>query len=222
MFTNIRVVFLGAIVAFVACIPAAWSQSTSTIRGTVTDSSGAVVPNAKVTIHNQATSEERITQTDNSGNYVAPSLPVGTYRITAQAPGMQTAVASNLVLEVARTVEQDFKLKIADVSQTIEINAAAQVIEGTTVGVGQVVNQDTVQQIPLNGRHFVDMGLLIAGSVTPPQVGNLTAPLRGQGSFSFNTAGSREDAVYFMINGINLHCMMQNKITFQPSINTVL
>ncbi len=177
MFTNIRVVFLGAIVAILACIPAAWSQSTSTIRGTVTDSSGAVVANAKVTIHNQATSEERITQTDNSGNYVAPSLPVGTYRITAQAPGMQTAVASNLVLEVARTVEQDFKLKIADVSQTIEINAAAQVIEGTTVGVGQVVNQDTVQQIPLNGRHFVDMGLLIAGSVTPPQVGNLTAPL---------------------------------------------
>jgi len=221
MFTNIRVVFLGAIVAFVACIPAAWSQSTSTIRGTVTDSSGAVVPNAKVTIHNQATSEERITQTDNSGNYVAPSLPVGTYRITAQAPGMQTAVASNLVLEVARTVEQDFKLKVADVSQTIEINAAAQVIEGTTVGVGQVVNQNTVQQIPLNGRHFVDMGLLVAGSVTPPQTGNLTAPLRGQGSFSFNTAGNREDTVNFMINGINLNDMVQNQITFQPSINTV-
>ena len=221
MFTNIRVVFLGAIVAFVACIPAAWCQSTSTIRGTVTDSSGAVVPNAKVTIHNQATSEERITQTDNSGNYVAPSLPVGTYRITAQAPGMQTAVASNLVLEVARTVEQDFKLKVADVSQTIEINAAAQVIEGTTVGVGQVVNQNTVQQIPLNGRHFVDMGLLVAGSVTPPQTGNLTAPLRGQGSFSFNTAGNREDTVNFMINGINLNDMVQNQITFQPSINTV-
>jgi hypothetical protein len=221
MFTNIRVVFLGAIVALLACIPAAWSQSTSTIRGTVTDSSGAVVPNAKVTIHNLATSEERITQTDNAGNYVAPSLPVGTYRITAQATGMQTAVASNLVLEVARTVEQDFKLKVTDVSQTIEVTGAAPVIEGTTVGVGQVVNQNTVQQIPLNGRHFVDMGLLVAGSVTPPQVGNLTAPLRGQGSFSFNTAGSREDAVNFMINGINLNDMVQNQITFQPSINTV-
>src|SRR5260370_21159884 len=130
MFSNMPVVFLGAIVAFVACIPAAWSKSTSTIRGTVTDSSGAVVPNAKVTIHNQATSEERITQTDNSGNYVAPSLPVGTYRITAQAPGMQTAVATNLVLEVARTVEQDFTLKIADSSHTIKIKAADHTIDG--------------------------------------------------------------------------------------------
>src|SRR5260370_33513142 len=89
------------------------------------------------------------------------------------------------------------------------------------VGVGTAVNRYTVKQIPLNGRHFVDMGLLIAGSVTPPQVGNLTAPLRGQGSFSFNTAGSREDAVNFMINGINLNDMGQNQITFQPSINTV-
>src|SRR5260370_31811088 len=89
------------------------------------------------------------------------------------------------------------------------------------VGVGTAVNRYTVKQPPLNGPHFVDMGLLIAGSVTPPQVGNLTAPLRGQGSFSFNTAGSREDAVNFMINGINLNYMVQNQITFQPSINTV-
>src|SRR5260370_40430587 len=137
MFTNIRVVFLGAIVAILACIPAAWSQSTSTIRGTVTDSSGAVVANAKVTIHNQATSEERITQTDNSGNYVAPSLPVGTYRITAQAPVMQTAVASNLVLEAARTVEQDFNLKSADLSPTTEFNPAPQEIQRTPEGAGQ-------------------------------------------------------------------------------------
>jgi hypothetical protein len=78
-----------------------------------------------------------------------------------------------------------------------------------------------VQEITLNGRHFVDLGLLIAGSVTPPQNGFLTAPLRGQGSFAFNTAGNREDTVNFMINGINLNDMAQNQITFQPSINTV-
>ncbi|PYX91468.1 MAG: hypothetical protein DMG67_10000, partial [Acidobacteria bacterium] len=65
------------------------------------------------------------------------------------------------------------------------------------------------------------MGLLIPGSVTPPQTGNLTAPLRGQGGFAFNTAGNREDTVNFMINGVNLNDMVQNQITFQPSINTV-
>src|SRR5262249_49844822 len=95
------------------------------------------------------------------------------------------------------------------------------VIESTTISVGQVIDQRTVQEIPLNGRHFVDLGLLIPGSVAPQQNGFLTAPLRGQGSFAFNTAGNREDTVNFMINGINLNDMVQNQITFQPSINTV-
>src|SRR5262249_17269666 len=89
------------------------------------------------------------------------------------------------------------------------------------ITVGQVINQKTVQEIPLNGRHFVDLGLLIPGSVTPPQNGFLTVPVRGQGSFAFNTAGNREDTVNFMINGINLNDMFQNQVTFQPSINTV-
>src|SRR5437588_2775502 len=87
--------------------------------------------------------------------------------------------------------------------------------------VGQSIDQRTVQEIPLNGRHFVDLALLIPGTVTPPQNGFLTAPLRGQGSFAFNTAGAREDTVNFMINGINLNDMVQNQVTFQPTINTV-
>src|SRR5262249_3044741 len=157
----------------------------------------AVVGGATVTVQNQGTAEQRTTQTDSNGHYAVPSLPVGTYKVVAKAPGMQTAAATNLVLEVARTVQQDFKLKVASVETVVEIAGTAPVVESTTVGVGQVVNQETVQQIPLNGRHFVDMGLLIPGSVTPPQTGNLTAPLRGQGSFSFNTAGAREDAVNF-------------------------
>ena len=99
--------------------------------------------------------------------------------------------------------------------------AEAPAIESTTTSVGQVINQRTVQEIPLNGRHFVDLGLLIPGSVAPQQNGFLTAPLRGQGSFAFNTAGNREDTVNFMINGVNLNDQVQNQITFQPSINTV-
>ncbi len=89
------------------------------------------------------------------------------------------------------------------------------------MSVGTVVNQKTVQEIPLNGRHFVDLALLIPGSVTPPQNGFLTAPLRGQGSFAFNSAGGREDSINFQINGVNVSDMAQNQITFQPTINTV-
>jgi hypothetical protein len=85
----------------------------------------------------------------------------------------------------------------------------------------RLLTKKAVQEIPLNGRNFVDLGLLIPGTVTPPANGFLTAPLRGQGSFGLNTAGNREDTVNFMINGINLNDPAQNQITFQPSINTV-
>ena len=141
--------------------------------------------------------------------------------MTVKAPGLQTVTATNLVLEVGRMARQDFTMKVVTASQTVEVLAAAPVVESGTVSVGTVIDQRTVQEIPLNGRHFVDLGLLIPGSVTPPQNGFLTAPLRGQGSFAFNTAGNREDTVNFMINGVNLNDMAQNQITFQPTINTV-
>ncbi len=198
-----------------------FAQSTGNIQGTVTDASGAVVANAKVTVHNVNTGTDRVVQTDSDGNYLAASLPPGTYSVTIEAPGMQKQVSNNVQLDVARTVPINAALKPGNATETVTVTEAAPLVESTTQSVGQVIEQRTVQEIPLNGRHFVDLGLLIPGSVTPPQNGFLTAPLRGQGSFAFNTAGNREDAVNFMVNGINLNDGVQNQLTFQPSINTV-
>jgi len=78
-----------------------------------------------------------------------------------------------------------------------------------------------VQELPLNGRFFLDLGLLAPGSVTPPQNGFSTAPVRGSGSFAINTAGNREEAVNYMVNGITLNNQWFSSISFQPSINTV-
>lgn len=197
------------------------AQSTATLQGTVTDAKGAVVPNATVTVRNRSTSFERTTQTDTDGNYQAAALPVGTYSVEVKIQGFKTQVADNVILEVAKTVVQNFQLDVGAISEQVLVSSDVPVIETATTSVGTVINQRTVQEIPLNGRHFVDLGLLIPGSVTPPQNGFLTAPLRGQGSFAFNTAGGREDTVNFMINGVNLNDMVQNQITFQPSINTV-
>jgi hypothetical protein len=197
------------------------AQSTATLQGTVTDTKGAVVPNATVTARNKGTSFERTSQTDTEGNYQIAALPVGSYNIEVKAQGFKTQVADKVPIEVARTVVQNFQMDIGAISETVLVSSEASVIESTTTSVGTVINQRTVQEIPLNGRHFVDLGLLIPGSVTPPQNGFLTAPLRGQGSFGLNTAGGREDTVNFMINGVNLNDMVQNQITFQPSINTV-
>src|SRR5258707_15532108 len=79
----------------------------------------------------------------------------------------------------------------------------------------------TVQEIPLNGRHFIDLGPLMPRGLTPPQNAGLSAPLRGQGSFSFFSAGNRETSVNLMINGVNLNDLSNSQVTFQPSINTV-
>lgn len=197
------------------------AQSTATVQGTITDAKGAVLPNASVTVKNSNTSFERTTQTDSAGNYQVSALPVGTYSIEVKVEGFKTQVADRVTLEVAKTVVQNFQLDVGSISEQVLVSSDVPIVETATTSVGTVINQRTVQEIPLNGRHFVDLGLLIPGSVTPPQNGFLTAPLRGQGSFAFNTAGGREDTVNFMINGINLNDMVQNQITFQPSINTV-
>lgn len=200
---------------------ALFAQSTGSIQGTITDATGAVIPNVSISARNEGTGEQRSATTDETGNYQFASLSLGRYRLEVKANGMQTVSATNLTVEVGRILQQNFSLKPASTSETVEIVASTPVIESGTVSVGQIIDRRTVQEIPLNGRHFVDLGLLIAGSVTPPQNGFLSAPLRGQGSFAFNTAGNREDTVNFMINGINLNDSAQNQITFQPSINTV-
>ncbi len=197
------------------------AQSTATVQGTITDSKGAVVPSATVIVRNKATSIERTAQTDSDGNYQVAALPVGNYAIEVRATGFKAQVADSVVIGVAQTIVQNFQLDVGALSEQVLVTSDVPVVETTTTSVGTVINQRTVQEIPLNGRHFVDLGLLIPGSVTPPQNGFLTAPLRGQGSFGLNTAGAREDTVNFMINGINLNDMVQNQITFQPSINTV-
>ena len=199
----------------------AMAQSTSTLQGTITDEKGGVVPNATVVVRSQATGVERTTQTDEAGNYQVAALPAGSYHVEVRAQGFGALGVDNLIVEVARSMVKDFQLKVGDITQQVMVTADTAVIETATTSVGTVINQRTVQEIPLNGRHFVDLGLLIPGSVTPPQNGFLTAPFRGQGSFGLNTAGGREDTVNFMINGVNLNDMVQNQITFQPSINTV-
>ena len=197
------------------------AQSTGSIQGTVSDASGAVVPNATVVVTSEQTGEARTLKTDSAGLYSLPALPPGNYRVQAESPGMQSVTATHLIVSVGTATTQNFKLNVAATTETIQITAAPPLVDNTSTSVGTVINQRTVQEIPLNGRHFVDLALLIPGSVTPPQNGFLTAPLRGQGSFAFNSAGAREDSINFMINGVNVSDMSQNQITFQPTINTV-
>ena len=199
----------------------AQAQSTATLRGYVTDHTGAVIANATVTAKNLETSAERRAVTRENGMYELPALQIGTYDVQVSAPGFRTETARGVWLPVARTIVRDFDLSVDHVTEKVTIDSASETVDRTSVTYGQSFNEAEIQATPLNGRHFVQLATLIPGSVTPPQSGILTTPTRGQGPFSFNSAGAREDTVNFQINGINLNDLAFNVITIAPSITTV-
>ena len=213
-----RSILLALLLTFVAAT--AHAQSTATLEGTVTDQQSAAMPGVTVAIRNNATGTERTVVSDASGKYVAASLPPGIYTVVAHLEGFRDQTRG-IELGVAQTVSLDLQMSVGALQENVTVVGLSPLIETATSSVGQVMAQRTVQEIPLNGRHFVDLGPLMPGGVTPPQNAGLSAPLRGQGSFSFFSAGNRETAVNFMINGINLNDLSNSQVTFQPSINTV-
>jgi hypothetical protein len=207
-------------VALVATSAPARAQSTATLQGTITDAQGAVVPGVSIVIRNQATGFERNAVTDAAGQYVAASLAPGRYQAVAHLEGFQDQTRE-VDLDVAQTVVLNLRLGVGTLAENVTVTGSSPLIETATVSVGQVMTERTLQEIPLNGRHFVDLGPLMPGGITAPQNAGLSAPLRGQGSFSFISAGNRETSVNFMVNGVNLNDLSNGQITFQPSINTV-
>src|SRR5882757_5723334 len=207
-------------VTFVAGVVGGYAQSTATLTGRVTDPSGAVVPQARVTVLAVATGVSRVSTSDPEGNYTIASLQPGNYSVSVQAAGFADYKLGSVTLQVDQSVTVDVKLGVASTGEVVQVDAAASILDAATMTVGQVIDQKTVQQIPLNGRHFLDLTNLTPGTVVPPVVGKLTSASRGLGANSFDTAGQREDSVNFMINGVNLNDLSQNQITFQPSINT--
>ena len=212
-------VVLASVFCFIAA--AAFGQSVASLNGTVTDPTGAVVPGAQVTLHSLATGLDNHLVTDSAGLYVAPSLIPGDYSISATATGFGKVTISKVTLDVDSKITENLKLSLASAGETVQVEAStAGQIETSTITVGQVIDNLAVQELPLNGRHFLDLTVLTPGGVVANSTGSLTATSRGLGANSFLTAGNREDSVNFQINGINLNDISQNQITFQPSIST--
>ncbi|RRA47773.1 TonB-dependent receptor [Acidipila sp. EB88] len=218
MNTRTRALALSSFV--IAGSAAGYAQSTATLSGNVTDPAGAVVPQAQINVHGLATGVDRVVISDAAGNYSVPSLQPGNYSVTVHAAGFADYRVQSITLQVDQNVTSNAKLGLAATGEVVQVQGATPIIDAQTITVGQVIDQKTVQEIPLNGRHFLDLTNLTPGTVVPPVTGSLTSASRGLGANSFNTAGQREDSVNFMINGINLNDLTQNQITFQPSINT--
>lgn len=131
--------------------------TTGTILGTVSDSTGAVIPGAAVTLRNVNTGITRTVTTDAVGRYRASQLPLGDYEITAETPGFQAIVRSGVTLTVGREATVDFALRVGAVAERITVTGEAPLIETTNATVSGLVDERTMRDLPLLGRSFADL-----------------------------------------------------------------
>jgi hypothetical protein len=199
----------------------AGSQSSATLQGRVLDRTGGVVVRATVTVRGRASGFHRSIETDRDGRYRLASMPAGAYDVVASARGFRTETVEALAIEVGRTIVRDFRLEVGPTTETVVVQAEPPVVERATSSLGHVVTTQAVHEVPLNGRRFTDLGLLVPGSVAPSQTGFSTTPIRGVGAMAINTAGHREEAVAFVVNGISTNNLTFGSLSFQPSVSSI-
>ena len=140
-----------------------WSQAVGSIVGTVTDSSGAVIPQAKVTAIRDATQVSQSTVTGSAGTFAIPHLDVGTYTVKAEAGGFSTQTITGITLDVSQKRNLDFTLSAAGVVQTVGVTAASPLINTTNGSLAGLVSQQQVEDLPLNGRSIQNLVMLQPG-----------------------------------------------------------
>src|SRR5437773_2314212 len=157
---------LAGLVILVLYSTAVWAQVTAQISGTVRDQSGAVLPGVEVTATNTGTGVSRNAVTNETGGYVLPNLPIGPYRLETALPGFRTFVQTGIVLQVNTSPVINPVLEVGQVSETVEVQANAALVETRSSGVGQVIENQRILELPLNGRNVVEL-ISLAGAATP-------------------------------------------------------
>ena len=147
----------------------AWAQATAQISGTVKDQSGAVLPGVEVTATQTETGIARDAVTNETGSYVLPNLPIGPYRLEAALPGFRTYVQTGIVLQVNSSPVINPVLEVGQVSEQVEVQANAALVETRSAGVGQVVENARILELPLNGRQVIEL-IALAGAATPAPI----------------------------------------------------
>lgn len=138
----------------------------ATLRGTVTDASGAAIPNSKVSIKNTATGVTRDVTSDAVGLYSSPNLLPGNYEVTTSAPGFSTQVQTGITLEVGASQVLNISLRVGQVAQEVQVTSAAPTVELTTSAVSAEVNATTMRELPLNGRDWTQLATLQPGVIS--------------------------------------------------------
>src|SRR6266481_2471103 len=183
---------------FLSAPPIRAQVDTGSILGTVTDTSGAPVNGAKVTLTNEGTSAALSTSTGPDGGYKFTPVKIGGYKLTASLQGFQTMTQTNIPVNVGADVVINFALKPGSVTEIVEVSAAPPVLETQSGSVGQVVDSRSVNDLPLNGRNFTFLAQLAAGVNTPQ------ADTRGNAaSGAFAANGNRPAQNNYLLDGID-------------------
>ena len=179
--------------------------STATISGVASDTQGARVQGAKITVTNIDTGISTSAESDANGVYSVSSIPFGNYRVEVERDGFKKSVRSPVVLSVGKNDVEDFVLAIGDVSQSVEVEGTATTVDTATSSLGWLVGQKQIRELPLNGRNYVQLTLLAPGVQPVPQEnteGASTLVPFGFGSPQrFSVAGGRPQGELFLIDG---------------------
>ena len=188
-------------------------DATARITGTVSDATGAVVPEAHVTVTNTATHDSRNTTSDQNGFYQVLALPIGTYRVTAVHQGFRTVVSTEYKLLINQALRVDIKLEVGSANQKVEVGAEAAPVDTISDTLGQSVTGRTLTNMPLNGRDVLDLALLQPG-VTESNDDN-----GGAGNYSI--AGGRTDSVTFLLDGGLNNDLLDNSNLLNPNPDAI-
>ncbi|HKS95096.1 MAG TPA: carboxypeptidase regulatory-like domain-containing protein, partial [Terriglobia bacterium] len=182
-----------------------WGQTgaSAQISGLVSDPSGAVVPNAKVTATHVATGLVRTTLSGSDGLYELPNLPVGSYRLEVQAAGFESYVQTGIQLEVSSNVTLNVTLRVGEAKQQVEVAANATMVETQTTSVGSVMDNARVLDLPLNGRQATDLIMLMgaATNATDQNVTDIKTSKNYATSDSISVAGGQSSATSYRLDG---------------------
>src|SRR2546426_4689642 len=182
---------------------AIWAQSTAQINGTVRDQSGAVMPGVDITVMQTATGLMRTTVTNETGSYVFANLPIGPYRLEAALPGFRTYVQSGIILQVGSNPQINAVLELGQVAEAIEVTADAALVETRSTGVGRVIDNQRVLELPLNGRQATEL-IFLSGMATPG-TGATSTTTRNYPTIQVAIAGGLATGVAYNLDGANIN-----------------
>jgi hypothetical protein len=218
----LSVVVLALAIAAIATTAHAQSVS-GTILGTVTDSSGAVISNVKVTVTNEGTGLTRTVTTDNSGDFVVPSVPTGRYTVVAELAGFKTLAMSNIEVGVDQRARIDLKLEVGALTESVTIEAVSPLVQTSSSELGTTVGNEQIEALPLNGRNFVNLTRTVPGVLRGIPGANIdgAGSLAWRASASFSANGQRPRDNNFMLDGVdNNETWLQTVVIF-PSVDSL-